>query len=129
MSNASTGAASVTSLTVADTTATTWNSFDLASLGPVEGYPDGADEVSVGYCTTPTPCTSAQFVDGPLQTGSVISLPAGVDPSTVTGIRFTFANSGGASLPTSANGGTVDLGLSCAAPTGPRAPRSTRPAT
>ena len=111
VSNASAGAANVTSLTVADTTASTWDTFDLDSVGPVESYPQGADEVSVGYCTSPAPCTPADFTDGPFQTGSSISLPVGVDPTTVTGIRFTFDNSAGAPLPTSSDGGSVDIGL------------------
>ena len=109
--NASTGAARVTSLTVADATASTWDSFDLASVGPVEAYPQGADEVGVSYCTSPAPCTAGQFVTGPFQTGNIISLPAGVDPVTVTGIQFTFANSAGTPLPTSSHGGAVDVGL------------------
>ena len=111
VSNASAGAANVTSLTVADTTASTWDTFDLDSVGPVESYPQGADEVSVGYCTSPAPCTPADFTDGPFQTGPAISLPVGVDPTTVTGIRFTFDNSAGAPLPTSSDGGSVDIGL------------------
>ncbi len=111
VTNASSGSASVTSLTVADTTASTWNTFNLTSVGPVESYPDGADEVRVGLCTSPVPCTPSEFVDGPFQTGSTLSLPAGTDPTTVTGIRFTFASRAGTPMPTSTNGGSVDVGL------------------
>ncbi len=111
VANASSGAASVTSLTVADTTATTWDAFNLASVGPVESYPQGADEVSVGYCTSPAPCTASEFVNGPFQTGSVISLPTGVDPATVTGVQFTFANTAGTPLPNGGSAGSVDVGL------------------
>ena len=101
----------MTSLTVADTTAATWNTFDLASVGPVGDYPEGADEVRVGYCTSPVPCTASQFLQGPFQTGNAITLPAGVDPATVTGIEFTFANTAGTPLPPSSNGGRGGRGV------------------
>jgi uncharacterized repeat protein (TIGR01451 family) len=110
VSNASTGEPNVTSLTVADTTAATWDTFNLASVGPV-AYPTGADQVSVGICTDPAPCTASEFVNGAPQTGPDISLPVGLDPTTVTGIQFIFTNSLGHPLPPSTEGGSVAVGL------------------
>ncbi|MDQ6936516.1 MAG: DUF5979 domain-containing protein [Actinomycetota bacterium] len=109
--NASSSSAGVTALTVGDTSADTWDDFNLTSVGPLEQLPAGADQVSVQYCTAPAPCTAAQFVGGPYVAGPNLALPAGVDPATVTGIRFAFRNSAGTVLPASTTAGRVPIEL------------------
>ncbi len=109
--NSSSASADVTSLTVADVSKNTWDDFDLTSLGPLAQLPAGADQVSVGVCTDPAPCTAAQFVDGAPVPGPDLTVPNGIDPATVTGIRFTFSNSNGTVLPVSTTGGVVPIGL------------------
>ncbi len=110
--NGSSASAEVTSLAVSDTAPANWNTFDLASVGPLMELPLGADQVSVQYCTAPAPCGDGSFVAGPFVGGPDLSLPSGVDPGTVTGIRFVFQNSAGTVLPTTATAaGVVPIGL------------------
>lgn len=74
-------------MTVADTSKNTWDDFDLTSVGPVQQLPDLADQVSVQVCTVLAPCSAGQFVAGPFVPGPNLTVPNGIDPATVTGIR------------------------------------------
>ncbi len=109
--NGSSTSADISSLTVADTTKATWDSFNLTSVGPVTQFPPGSNQVTVRYCLDPAPCSDAQFVSGAPVSGPNVSLPDGVDPADVTGLAFVFSDSNGTSLPPSTTGGTVPIGL------------------
>lgn len=108
VTNASSGAADVTSLTLTDQTTGTpatdpWNYFDLTGFGAVT-YPEGADQVRIQYCELPYPQVCGAWTEGAVQTGSPISADPGVDLSTVTGVRFVFSSSTGDPLPNDAAG-------------------------
>ncbi len=107
--NASSSSSPVNQITVADTTAATFDRFDLTGAGVVELFPDGANQVIVETCQRPvgTPCSDAEWVTSSVQTGPLLTLPAGVAASAVTGIRYRFSNSGGAALPYSPTPGRV----------------------
>ena len=108
--NASSTSAQVSVLAVTDVTDELYEKMNVTALGPVTRYPAGADQVRVGVCVNTVPCTPAGLVAGDLQTGGgPLALPAGVDPATVTGVRFEFSNSGGAVLPYDPTGGTVEV--------------------
>jgi fimbrial isopeptide formation D2 family protein len=84
--NNSSSTARVKSLTVGDHTPNTWDDFDLTGVGPVTRFPAGADQVAVAVCTQPQPCTAAQVITGPPQSGPSMTLPSGVNPAQVTGV-------------------------------------------
>jgi uncharacterized repeat protein (TIGR01451 family) len=97
--------AGVTSLTIVDPSdpAATPNPFDLlavTALGAVT-FPAGADQVEVD-------AWNGSWVTQPAAATAV--LPAGLDPATITGLRFIFSNSGGGTLPPGASA-SVDVEL------------------
>ncbi|HEY2795869.1 MAG TPA: hypothetical protein VGJ28_26135, partial [Micromonosporaceae bacterium] len=104
VANQSTATADVTSLSVADLSADTWNDFDLTSVGPVTEFPAGADRVTVTVHTA-----SGQVITGDPQPGPDLVLPSGVDPADVVGVEFTFTNSSGAALPNGGTAGQVEI--------------------
>ncbi|WP_253763059.1 hypothetical protein [Hamadaea flava] len=108
ITNSSTGAADVTSMTLTDQTnedpaTDPWNYFDLTGFGAVT-YPDGADQVQIRYCTLPYAQACGAWTDGAVQTGSPIQADPGVDLSTVTGVQFVFSSSTGDPIPNVASG-------------------------
>ncbi|MCB0919865.1 MAG: hypothetical protein KDC39_14990 [Actinobacteria bacterium] len=107
--NASSGAPSVKSLTIVDTTDATFDAFDVTQLGPVTDWPAGADQVLVGVCTG-FPCATWTYGTATSTTGPYTP-PGGVALGDITGVSFEFSDSGGADLPYSADFGSVDLGL------------------
>lgn len=108
--NGSTTSTEITDLRISDTTAATWDRFDLVSAGTVTRFPDGADEVRVEACTValPTGCTDAQYVVGDPQAGPTLTLPVGVNAGDVTGIRYVFSSSTDALLPFDSSLATVE---------------------
>ncbi|WP_190091949.1 DUF5979 domain-containing protein [Streptomyces melanogenes] len=112
--NGSSTSAEVTRLAVTDTTPAVFDDFDVIGVGPVDRFPAGADRVRVLVCTKPvvgSPCQEGELVAGPLGPGPAVSLPSGVDPSKITGVRFEFTAASGAKLPYDATGGSVGLRL------------------
>ncbi|MFF0741585.1 DUF5979 domain-containing protein [Streptomyces sp. NPDC004111] len=109
--NGSSTSAEVTALTVGDTTAATYEHFDVTGVGPVSRFPAGADRVRVLVCTKPagTPCAAGEFVAGPLGPGPAVALPPGIAPERITGVKFEFTAASGAKLPYDATGGQVAL--------------------
>ncbi|NUP50751.1 MAG: hypothetical protein HOW97_26090 [Catenulispora sp.] len=107
--NQSSGTAKVTSLTVGDHTAATWDDWNLTGVGPVTEFPAGANQVAVSVCPQPTPCSRQQMVTGPPQSGPALTLPAGVNPLNVTGVGFIFSNSAGTPLVNGGSAGSVEL--------------------
>jgi hypothetical protein len=108
VTNTSTGAAGVTSLTLTDQTNSDpptdpWNYFDLTGFGAVT-YPDGADQVQIQYCTLPYAQACGAWTLGAVQTGSPVQPDPGVDLAQVTGVRFVFSSSTGAPIPNGASG-------------------------
>ncbi|MBB5868504.1 putative repeat protein (TIGR01451 family) [Allocatelliglobosispora scoriae] len=108
ITNASAGAAAVTSMTLTDQTngnpaTDPWNYFDLTGFGAVT-YPAGADQVQIQYCTLPYPQACGGWTAGAVQTGSPIQADAGVDLAAVTGVRFVFSSSTGGPIPNDASG-------------------------
>lgn len=102
--SASTTSTNITDLVVADTTAATFDSFNLVSAGVLDRFPDGADEVTVEVCTLAvgTLCGDSDWVTSDSQQGAApltLTLPTGVDPDTVTGVRYRFTNASGGLLP------------------------------
>lgn len=107
--HASSSSSRVSELSVTDSGPDTWNDFDLVSLGPVDRFPAGADEVAAAVCTHPIdhPCGPGEFTQGPFTRGPGVDLPAGVNPADVTGVKFVFASATGATLPADPNQGRV----------------------
>ncbi len=54
-------------------------------------FPPGANRVQVDACLSATDCDAGTYTLG--TPGPAPSLPAGVTPTTVAGLRFTFTNS------------------------------------
>ncbi len=109
--HASSSSSHVSQLTVRDTSADTWEDFDLVSLGPVDRFPAGADRVAARVCTKPvgSPCTAGEFKTGPFVSGPGVDLPAGVSAAEVTGIEFVFENAAGRELPADPHEGRVSF--------------------
>ncbi len=109
--NASSSSARVTELSVTDSSSDTWDDFDLVSLGPVDRFPAGADEVAALVCTQPigTPCAPDQYKRGPFTRGPGVDLPPGLAAADVTGVQFVFRNSAGNVLPADPNEGRVSF--------------------
>lgn len=99
--NTSTSSSSVTQLAVLDESPATFDRFDLTGAGTVDVFPPGADQVVIEVCTLAvgTACGFGDWIEGAPQPGPALSLPAGVAAEDVTGIRYRFADSGGALLP------------------------------
>jgi len=99
--NTSTSSSPVNEVRVADTTAATFERFDLTGAGVVDSFPDGANRVVVETCQLPvgTACTDSDWVASLAQAGPALVLPGGVAAANVTGIRYRFTDSGGALLP------------------------------
>ncbi|WP_074712814.1 DUF5979 domain-containing protein [Arthrobacter alpinus] len=103
--NESTSSANVTSLSVTDDAAATFENFNFTSAA-VESFPKGADTATLRVKTT------AGWVDGgSLTAAGTFALPAGINPTDVIGTEVTFTNTAGAKLPYDATGGTVKLGM------------------
>ena len=119
--NGSSTAADVRRLTVADGnypggSHSTFENFNLTSLGPVLSYPPGTDRVTIGVCTVVTPggCTGAApntHFTAPESGVGPFALPSGIALSAITYVSFTFTSSTGAKIPYSVNSGHVDLGM------------------
>ena len=112
--NASSTSASVQKLRVTDDTSATFNAFDVTRLGPVQAYPPGADRITVGVCTKPigNPCADGEWIESAPQSGNgPFSPPGGTPLGSITGVRYTFTNNGGAPIPHSADAGLVELGV------------------
>jgi uncharacterized repeat protein (TIGR01451 family) len=109
--NASSTSAQVKELSMRDSSSDTWDDFDLVSLGPVDRFPAGADEVAALVCTQPIdrPCAPDQYKQGPFGPGPKVDLPAGVNPVDVTGVEFVFRNAAGRVLPADPNEGRVSF--------------------
>ncbi len=108
--HASSSSSHVSQLTVRDTSADTWDDFDLVSLGPVDRFPAGADQVAARVCTKPigSPCAPDELQTGPFGPGPNVDLPA-VNAREVTGIEFVFRNAAGRELPADPNEGRVSF--------------------
>lgn len=96
-----------TALTIAEpadpaATGATFRFYDLTGFGAV-AFPAGADTVQVSALT------SAGWSDGPA--GSVPVLPSDVAAGDVTGLRFTFTSSSGATIAAGGAAGSVALTL------------------
>lgn len=109
--NASSTSSEVTSLAVTDTSAATWEHFDLTTV-TLAGLPEGATQAQLFVCTQAgSACSDGGWIaagtataPGPLGLG-------GTDAGTVTGVRVEFT-AGGEPLPRAPQaGGTVQLGL------------------
>ncbi|MCH9815188.1 MAG: DUF11 domain-containing protein, partial [Actinomycetia bacterium] len=112
--NGSSSNAEVKELVVTDDTDTTFDAFNVTQLGPVTTWPTGTDQVVVGVCTKPigSPCVGGEWIENAPTMGSgPFATPGGVALDSITGVRFTFSDSGGADLPFSADEGFVDVGL------------------
>ncbi|MES1170704.1 MAG: hypothetical protein ABUL47_08455, partial [Leifsonia sp.] len=97
-------ATSLTALLPTDPTASgnLFDTVDLSALGAVV-FPAGADLIQVDA-----------YVAGAWVTGSPAAtalLPTGVDPATVTGLRFTFTSSSGATITANGSAGSVVVTL------------------
>ncbi len=101
--NASTSSSQVRELAVADIAPGTFDRFDLISVGTLDRFPSGADQVVVELCPLPigSTCGLADWVASPPQSGPVpltLTPPAGVTLSDATGVRYRWSNSGGGDL-------------------------------
>ncbi len=119
--NASSTSADVRALTVADGnysggSRSTFENFDVTSLGPVLAYPPGTDRVIIGVCTVVTAngCTGAapntHFTAQESGPGP-FAPPAGIALSAITYVSYTFVSSTGAKIPYSATAGRVETGV------------------
>ncbi|MGW4650128.1 DUF5979 domain-containing protein [Kitasatospora sp. NPDC004289] len=101
----------ISRLDVQDDTAELYENFDLVSVGPVSRMPAGADRVTVLVCTKPpgSRCAENEWVRGTAVPGPDLTLPAGVTADQVTGVRYEFTNSTGATLPYDSTGATVPM--------------------
>ncbi len=107
--NASSSTAAVTALSLEDATPDVFERFDVTGIGPVT-FPPGADRVTVLACTEVlSACSDADYASSAAQTGPALTLPAGVAPGTVTGLRFVFTNAAGTAIPSSPDQGTVQV--------------------
>lgn len=110
--NASSSSAQVTSLTVTDATAATWQHFDLVAPITLTALPQGASQARLSVCTQPlSACGETDWITGGTATtvGAPLTLPAGVTAGAVAGVRVEFT---GTLLPSApANGGTVSFDL------------------
>ena len=105
--NASSSTAQMSSLTVEDANADTFDRFTVTGIGPV-AFPPGADRVTVFACTEIlSACSTGDYTAGPAQTGPALALPGGVDAEDVTGLRFVFSNAAGTPIPASPDAGSV----------------------
>ncbi|MDR6972050.1 DUF5979 domain-containing protein [Leifsonia shinshuensis] len=97
-------ASSLTVAEPADPTAagSTFEYYDFAGFGAVT-FPAGADQVQV------VAVTAGGDVAGPV--GAAPALPAGVQPADVTGLRFVFSSSAGATIQAGGSAGSVALTL------------------
>ncbi|MEI8080838.1 MAG: hypothetical protein WCI74_03235, partial [Actinomycetes bacterium] len=111
--NASSTSADVRQLRVTDQTSATFNAFDVTQLGPVHAYPPGANRITVGICTKPigSPCGEGEWIESEQSGSGPFTPPGGTAPGAITGVRYTFLNSGGTTIPYSADQGTVDIGM------------------
>lgn len=111
--NGSTTSAQVSQLAVTDSTPEVFDRFDVTSVGPVEAFPAGANRAQVLVCTKPvgSPCTDAEYLAGPSVPGPDLTVPTGVDPTEITGVRIVFSNSSGGVLPRDPTGGRVRFAL------------------
>ena len=112
--NSSSTSAQVTSLTVQDAEAATFEDFDFTGA-TVSTFPKGADNAQLLVCDKPlSACTDGDYQPGPvLSSTGPLALPAGVSPADVTGVRVRFSQSNGAVLPgpDTTGGGSVALGV------------------
>lgn len=102
--SASTSSTQVTDVAIADITEATFDRFDLTTVGTLDRFPDGADQVVVEVCTLAIgqACGDADWLATDPQTGGVplvLTGPPGVDLAGVTAVRYRFANAGGGLLP------------------------------
>jgi uncharacterized repeat protein (TIGR01451 family) len=103
----STGSLNPKQLIITDTSTTFWNAFDLSTL-TVPNAPTGANQVQVDAQTgLGASATWTLGVAGPLASAA---LP-GVAPGDVTGLRFTFSRTDGASFPATNNVQNVTLSV------------------
>ena len=99
----------MSALTLEEATPDVFDRFNVTGIGPVS-FPPGADRVTVLACTEVlSACAADDYVSSAAQTGPSLSLPPGVAAAQVTGLRFVFTNAAGTPLPTSANGGSVEI--------------------
>ena len=119
--NASSSSADVRSLTIADGnylggSPSTFENFNVTSLGPIGSYPPGTDRVTIGVCTVVAAngCTGAapntHFTAEESGPGP-FAPPAGIALSAITYVSFTFVSSTGAKIPYSATQGVVHVGV------------------
>ncbi|MGO4301657.1 DUF5979 domain-containing protein [Leifsonia sp. RAF41] len=80
----------------------TFRFYDFTGFGPVT-FPAGADTIQV------TAVTAGGTVDGPA--GATATLPSGVAPSDVIGLRLTFGSSTGATIAAGGAAGTLVVTL------------------
>ena len=107
--NASSSTAQVSSLSVEDASADTFDRFTVTGIGPV-AFPPGADRVTVLACTqNVSACSDSDYRSSAAQSGPSLILPSGVSAAEVTGLRFVFANAAGDPIPTSPDGGSVQI--------------------
>ncbi|MFZ4670228.1 MAG: isopeptide-forming domain-containing fimbrial protein, partial [Microthrixaceae bacterium] len=102
--NASTSSSQVRELAVADASEATFDRFDLTSVGTLDRFPSGADQVVVELCPLPvgTPCGPTDWVASSPQSGATpltLTPPPGVVLADATGVRYRYSNSGGSDLP------------------------------
>ncbi|MGD9961451.1 DUF5979 domain-containing protein [Nocardioides sp.] len=109
--NASSTTAEVSALTVEDATPEVFDRFDVTGIGPVT-FPPGADRVTVLACTEIlSDCADADYTASAAQSGPGLTLPAGIQPADVTGLRFVFTSAAGTAIPPSPDPGTVVVNL------------------
>lgn len=106
--NASSTSAEVTELAVGDLSPATWEHLDLTGV-EVSAFPTGADTAQLLVCTAAaSACPPAALEPGGTATApgpADLSLPAGVDPSAVTGVQVVFSNADGSPIPRDTQGG------------------------
>lgn len=103
--NASSSSAAVTQLSVVDETPATFEYFNLTGV-TLTALPPGADQAQVFVKTT-----GGYLAGGTAGAPGTLSLPPGVNPADVTGVRVGFTNTAGTVLPTDPTGGGLDLGM------------------
>ncbi len=102
--NASTSSSQVRELAIADASTATFDRFDLTSVGTLDRFPAGADQVVVELCPLPvgSPCGPTDWLAGSPQSGATpltLTAPSGVALADATGVRYRYSNSGGGDLP------------------------------
>ncbi|RKR76384.1 DUF11 domain-containing protein [Frondihabitans australicus] len=83
---------------------------DFTGFGPVT-LPDGATTVQVDAYVFNDALGAYEWVPGQPNAPGAIALPAGVDPSAVAGLRFTFAGADGAQLTGAGAAGSVAVSV------------------